>query len=322
MSSELHPRNPGLALDLSWVERSCVNLPAVKRRSGTLGTRRSVKKDWQAAWLLRAVTCIDLTTLSGDDTPGNVNRMVFKAHNPIRQDIMESLGMADVGITTGAVCVYPSRVADAVQAQKHFSTKVPIASVAAGFPAGQTPMKIRLLEIEDAVAAGATEIDIVISRAHVLRGDWTALFNEVAAMRKACGEAHLKTIIATGELGSLTNVYKTSLVCMMAGSDFIKTSTGKEGVNAIFPVALVMVRAIRDYYQKTGHKVGFKPAGGIRSAKDSLTWLSMMKEELGDDWTKPNLFRIGASGLLGDIERQLFHHVTGRYAAQHELPMC
>lgn len=321
MSSHL-VRNPGIPLDLEWVGRTRVNLPAVKRRADTLKTRRSVKKQWQAAWLLRAVTCIDLTTLSGDDTATNVSRLCFKAQNPVRKDLLESMGMADKGITTGAICVYPSRVPDAVKTLENLNSKVPIASVAAGFPAGQTPLKQRLEEIETAVASGATEIDIVISRAFVLEGNWEALYNEVQAMRKACGEAHLKTIIATGELGSLTNVYKASLVSMMAGSDFIKTSTGKESVNATLPVALVMVRAVRDYYQQTGHKVGFKPAGGIRSAKDALTWLSLMKEELGDDWTHPDLFRIGASSLLRDIERQLFHFVTGRYAAQHEIPMA
>lgn len=321
MSAHL-TRNPGSPLDFEWIGRTRVNLPAVKRRADTLKTRRSIKKQWQAAWLLRAVTCIDLTTLSGDDTATNVARLCFKAQNPVRQDLLESMGMADRGLTTGAVCVYSSRVPDAVKTLKDIQSKVPVASVAAGFPAGQTPIKQRLEEIETAVASGATEIDIVISRAFVLEAKWQALYDEVKAMRKACGEAHLKTIIATGELGSLSNVYKASLVCMMAGSDFIKTSTGKESVNATLPVGLVMVRAVRDYYQQTGHKVGFKPAGGIRSAKDALIWLALMKEELGDEWTQPNLFRIGASSLLGDIERQLFHHVTGRYAAQHEMAMA
>ncbi|KAJ7391591.1 hypothetical protein OS493_017288 [Desmophyllum pertusum] len=333
MSSHL-VRNPGIPLDLEWVSKARVNLPAVKRRAETLKTRRSVKKQWQAAWLLRAVTCIDLTTLSGDDTATNVARLCFKAQNPVRPDLLESMGMADKGITTGAVCVYSSRVPDAVGTLTNIDSKVPVASVAAGFPAGNTTHQgvqctkmsdsnqQRLEEIESAVASGATEIDIVISRAFVLEGKWQALYSEVQAMRKACGDAHLKTIIATGELGSLTNVYKASLVSMMAGSDFVKTSTGKESVNATFPVALVMVRSVRDYFQQTGHKVGFKPAGGIRSAKDALTWLSLMKEELGDDWTHPNLFRIGASSLLGDIERQLFHFVTGRYAAHHEMAMA
>ncbi|EDO39720.1 predicted protein [Nematostella vectensis] len=321
MSSHLI-RNPGSPLDLGWVENSRVNLPAVKRRAETLKTRRSVKKQWQAGWLLRAVTCIDLTTLAGDDTITNVSRLCFKAENPIRKDLLEKMGVEESKVKTGAVCVYSSRVDDAVSTLKKLGSKVPVASVAAGFPAGQTPLKQRIEEIKMAVSAGAQEIDIVITRGHVLSGNYQALYEEIAAMRKACGDAHLKTILATGELGSLTNVYKASLVAMMAGSDFIKTSTGKEAVNATFPVALVMVRAVRDYYERTGHKVGFKPAGGIRSAKDALVWLSLMKEELGDEWTHPNLFRLGASSLLGDIERQLFHHVTGRYAAAHELPMA
>ncbi|CAB3990596.1 deoxyribose-phosphate aldolase-like [Paramuricea clavata] len=319
MSSHIE-RNPGMDLDISWVRKSCVNLPAVNRRAETLKTRRSIKKQWQAAWLLRAVSCLDLTTLSGDDTSGNVARLCFKAQSPVRQDLLKSMGF-DKEITVGAVCVYSTRVPDAVKSLKDAGSNIPIASVAAGFPAGQTPLKQRLEEIEMAVSYGAKEIDIVISRAYVLDGDWQALYDEVKACRKACGDAHLKTIIATGELGSLVNVYRASLVCMMAGSDFIKTSTGKESVNATFSVALVMVRAIRDYYQKTGYKIGFKPAGGIRSAKEALTWLALMKEELGDEWTQPNLFRIGASSLLLDIERQLFHFVTGRYAAAHEMPM-
>ena len=229
--------------------------------------------------------------------------------------------MESVPLTVGAVCVYSERVPDAVKSMEELKCSVPIASVAAGFPAGQTPLEQRIEEIRKAVSYGATEIDIVISRTLVLVGDWKGLYDEVRACREACGDAHLKTILGTGHLGTLTNVYKASLVCMMAGSDFIKTSTGKEAVNATFPVAFTMVRAIREYYQQTGIKIGFKPAGGIRTAKDALSWLALMKEELGDDWTQPNLFRIGASSLLGDIERQLFHHVTGRYAAIHQMPM-
>ncbi|EGD73041.1 DERA protein [Salpingoeca rosetta] len=314
-----HERNPGIPLDLSWVTEGRVNLAATKRRADQHKVRRSVKMEWQAAWLLRAVTCIDLTTLSGDDTEANVKRLCFKAKRPIRRDILETLGVADKKITTGAVCVYPNRVNEAV---KHLEgTNIPVASVAAGFPAGQTMLKHRLMEIEEAVAAGAHEIDIVITRPYVLQSKWQQLYDEVKAMRQACGEAHLKTILATGELGSLDNVYRASVICMMAGADVIKTSTGKEGVNATFPVALTMLRAIREYHQRTGFKVGFKPAGGIRSAKDAVSWLAIMKEELGDDWTKPDLFRIGASSLLTDIERQLFHCATGRYAAAHQLAM-
>ncbi len=299
-----------------------MNLPATNRRAATHKTRRSIKKEWQAAWLLQVVRCIDLTTLDGDDTPGNVSRLCYKAKTPIRQDLVKSLDVEDIKIHVGAVCVYSQRVPDAVAAMKEIScSDIPIASVAAGFPAGQTPLEQRLAEIRMAVEYGASEIDIVITRTYVLQSDWQALYEEVRACREACGAAHLKTILATGHLGTLTNVYKTSLVCMMAGSDFIKTSTGKEAVNATFPVGLVMVRAIREYFHKTGYKIGFKPAGGIRSAKESLSWLALMKEELGDEWMQPNLFRIGASSLLVDIERQLYHHVTGRYAARHQMPM-
>ena len=272
------------------------------------------------AWLLRAVHRLD-HSLDGDDTPEKVSRLCHKANTPVRQDLVTSLGMEDAKVMVGAVCVYSARVLDAVRAMEQVKCHIPIASVAAGFPAGQTPLDQRVEEVKKAVSYGATEIDIVISRSLVLTGDWTALYDEVRAFREACGDAHLKTIIGTGHLGTLTNVYKASLVSMMAGSDFIKTSTGKEAVNATFPVALVMVRAIRDYYQRTRQKVGFKPAGGIRSAKDALSWLALMKEELGDEWTKPHLFRIGASSLLGDIERQLYHYLTGHYAAIHQMPM-
>ncbi|KAJ1165075.1 hypothetical protein NDU88_005505 [Pleurodeles waltl] len=315
-------RNQGIPLDLGWISKVQVNQPAVLRRAEQIQSRRTVKKDWQAAWLLKAVTCIDLTTLSGDDTPSNVHRLCFKAKHPIREDLLKALAMHEKGITTGAVCVYPARVCDAVKALKAANCNIPVASVATGFPAGQTLLKTRLEEVRLAVEDGASEIDIVINRSLALTGQWEALYDEICKFRKACGEAHMKTILGTGELGSLTNVYKASLVAMMAGSDFIKTSTGKETVNATFPVALVMVRAIRDFFWKTGNKVGFKPAGGIRSAKEALAWLSLMKEELGDEWLQPTLFRLGASTLLSDIERQIYHHVTGRYAAYHDLPMA
>ncbi|KAM6216295.1 deoxyribose-phosphate aldolase [Rhynchocyon petersi] len=308
-------------VDLSWISKVHVNQPAVLRRAEQIQARRTVKKEWQAAWLLKAVTCIDLTTLSGDDTSSNVQRLCYKAKYPIREDLLEALNVHDKGITTAAVCVYPARVRDAVKALKAAGCNIPVASVATGFPAGQTHLKTRLEEIRLAVEDGAAEIDVVINRTLVLTGQWEALYDEIRQFREACGEAHLKTILATGELGSLTNVYKASIIAMMAGSDFIKTSTGKETVNATFPVAIVMLRAIRDFFWKTGNKIGFKPAGGIRTAKDSLAWLSLVKEELGDEWLKPELFRIGASTLLSDIERQIYHHVTGRYAAYHDLPM-
>lgn len=313
----------GHIMDETWLHNIYINLPAVKRRADTLATRRTVKKQWQAAWLLRAVTCIDLTTLSGDDTYSNVERLCFKAKHPIQNNLLKALNMQDKGISTAAVCVYPSRVADCVKAlKKARAMHIPIASVATGFPTGQSPLKTRLEEIRCAVADGATEIDIVINRQFALSGNWEGVYDEVKQMREACGDAHLKAILAVGELGSMVNVYKASLICMMAGSDFIKTSTGKEGVNATLPVGLIMCRAIRDYYERTKYKVGFKAAGGIRSAKDACTWLSLMKEELGDEWTKPALFRLGASSLLGDIERQIFHHVTGHYASGQELPLA
>ncbi|XP_038626471.1 deoxyribose-phosphate aldolase isoform X1 [Tachyglossus aculeatus] len=312
--------NPGTELDLSWLTKVQVNSLAVARRAEQIQARRALKKDFQAAWLLRAVTFMDLTTLSGDDTPSNVQRLCYKATNPIPEDLLRALDLHDKGVTTAAVCVYPARVRDAVKALQAAGAHIPVASVATGFPAGQTHLKPRLEEIRLALADGASEIDVVINRTLVLTGQWEALYDEIRQFRQACGDAHLKTILATGELGSLTNVYRASVVAMMAGSDFIKTSTGKETVNATLPVALVMIRAIRDYFWKTGIKVGFKPAGGIRTAKESLAWLALVKEELGSQWLRPQLFRLGASSLLSDIERQIYHHVTGSYAAYHDLP--
>ncbi|KIN75226.1 Deoxyribose-phosphate aldolase [Sulfitobacter noctilucae] len=304
-------RNPGLPLDLNWVLSAQANTSAIERRAGNIAARRSVKKAHQAAWLLRAVTCIDLTTLSGDDTARRVERLCAKARQPVAPALLDALGMGP--ITTGAVCVYHEMIPPAVAALA--GTGIPVAAVSTGFPAGLSPFPLRLKEIEMSVADGAAEIDIVISRRHVLSGNWQALYDEMSAMRAACGDAHVKAILATGELGSLRNVARASLVCMMAGADFIKTSTGKESVNATLPVSLVMIRAIRDYYDRTGIRVGYKPAGGISKAKDAVTYLALMKEELGDRWLRPDLFRFGASSLLNDIERQLEHHVTGHYSA-------
>jgi deoxyribose-phosphate aldolase len=313
-------RNLGMPLDLAWVrEARYTNRAATERRAATLPARRSVKKTWQAAWLLRAITCIDLTTLQGDDTPGNVRRLCAKARQPVRYDILERIGAEQLPIQVGAVCVYHNLIEPAVEALQ--GSGIPVAAVSTGFPAGQTPMSTKLAEIKASLAAGASEIDIVISRAHVLTGNFPALYDEIRAFREACGEAHMKTIIATGELGTLRNVRAASLVCMMAGADFIKTSTGKEPTNATLPVSLIMVRAARDYFERTGVMVGFKPAGGIRTAKQSLDWLALMKEELGDAWLRSSLFRFGASGLLTDIERQLWHTATGRYSAAHHHPL-
>ncbi|MCS4244175.1 deoxyribose-phosphate aldolase [Rhizobium sp. BIGb0125] len=313
--SENFPRNNGTPLKPEWFEDVSVNRSASERRASTITARRSIKKEYQVAWQIKAITCIDLTTLSGDDTAGRVRRLCAKARRPVRDDILEALGLADAGITTGAVCVYPTMVAHAVKALE--GTKISVASVATGFPSGLTPLPQRLAEIRYAVDQGAKEIDIVITREFVLTQNWTGLYDEIAAMREACGDAHMKAILATGDLNTLTNVYRASMVAMQAGSDFIKTSTGKEEVNATLPVSLTMVRALRDYGELTGQMVGFKPAGGLKTAKDALSWLTLMKEELGNRWLEPDLFRIGASSMLGDIERQLEHFVTGRYSSAH-----
>lgn len=315
-------RNPGTELDLQWIFNVRVNTQAVLRRAQHIQSLKVPREQWQAAWLLRAVSCIDLTTLAGDDTPSNVHRLCLKAVQPVQLSLLSSMGMEDKGLTTAAVCVYPARVSDAVRVLRTANAILPVASVATGFPAGQTPLETRLQEVRAAVCDGATEIDIVINRTLALTGQWEAMYDEIRQFRDACGDAHMKTILAVGELGTFTNVYRASLTAMMAGSDFIKTSTGKEAVNATFPVAIVMARAIRDYFLCTGHKVGFKPAGGIRTARESLLWLMLMKEELGSDWLRPHLFRLGASSLLADIERQIYHHVTGQYAAYHQLPMA
>lgn len=312
-----NPRNPGCDLDLDWVMSVRANQSAIERRAASLPGRRTVKKDYQAAWLMRSIACMDLTTLSGDDTEGRVRRLCAKARQPVRPDILAALGVEH--LTTGAVCVYHEMIPAAVAALQ--GTGIPVAAVSTGFPAGLSPYHLRVAEIGESVQAGAEEIDIVISRRHVLTGNWQALYDEMREFRAACGPAHVKAILATGELGTLRNVGRASLVCMMAGADFIKTSTGKESVNATLPVSLVMVRAIRDYYLQTGFRVGYKPAGGISKAKDALVYLSLMKEELGDRWLHPDLFRFGASSLLGDIERQLEHHVTGRYSAGHRHPI-
>ena len=319
MSGKSDQRNPGTPLDLDWVDAVQVNRSAVERRCSSLTKRRSIKKEWQAAWLLKAIRCMDLTTLSSDDTPDRVRRLCSKALRPLKQELTNDLGITSLNLTVGAVCVYHALVETAAKALE--GSNIPVAAVSTGFPHGLSPLPRRIEEIRDSVSAGALEIDIVITRAHVFSGNWEALYQEIKSFREACGDSHLKTILGTGELGSLRNVAKASLVCMMAGADFIKTSTGKEPQNATLPVSLVMLRMIRDYYQKTGHKVGFKPAGGIRTAKQALEWQILMNEELGREWLEPELFRFGASGLLTDIERQLEHFVTGRYSAAYRQPM-
>jgi deoxyribose-phosphate aldolase len=312
--------NRGTSLNLDWVEQVRVNTSAVERRAATLVTRRTVKKEWQVAWLLRAITCMDLTTLSGDDTDERVRRLCAKARQPLQNELIEKLGIGELKIRVGAVCVYHLFVETARRALE--GSGIPVAAVSTGFPAGLSPLEERIAEIRRSVEAGAQEIDVVITRAHVFGGGWQELYDEIVAFKDACGPAHLKVILGTGDLLTLRNVAKASLVAMMAGADFIKTSTGKETVNATLPVGLVMTRAIREYAEETGMAVGFKPAGGIRTAKQSLEWLALMKEELGDAWLAPHLFRFGASGMLADIERQLEFHVTGRYSAEHRHPMA
>ena len=307
-----HTRNAGMPLDMAFIRAVRVNTPAAALRVSTLMGRRAVKGDAQSAWLINAIRCMDMTTLSGDDTESRVVRLCHKAKNPVRADILSALGIT-VPISTGAVCVYHRFVATAVDALQ--GTNIAVAAVSTGFPAGLTPHSLKLMEIEQSVKHGATEIDIVISRALVLSGNWQALYNEVQEFRKACGNAHMKAILATGDLKTLRNVKRASLVCMMAGADFIKTSTGKESVNATLPVSLIMARAIREYAQMSGYKVGYKPAGGVSTAQQALQYQILMKEELGRDWLRPHLFRFGASALLADIERQLEHRASGAYSA-------
>lgn len=313
--------NPGMPLDLDWVKSVSANTSAIERRVQTLPGRRTVKKEWQAAWLLKAIRCMDLTTLSGDDTAERVRRLCAKARQPLKVELAKELGVESLGLTVGAVCVYHVFVETAVKALE--GSGIGVAAVSTGFPAGLSPLSERVEEIKRSVEAGAREIDIVIERGLVLSGQWQALYDQVAMFKQACGPGvHMKAILGTGDLMTLRNVGRASVVAMMAGADFIKTSTGKEAANATLPVSLVMVRAIREYFERTGVAVGFKPAGGIRAAKQALEWMFLMKEELGRPWLEPELFRFGASGMLTDIERQLEHFATGRYAAAYRQPMA
>ena len=317
-----HPllSNRGIPLNLDWVKQVRVNTSAVERRAQTHVARRTVKKEWQAAWLLRAISCMDLTTLSGDDTDERVRRLCAKARQPIQHQLAKQLQIEELGIKVAAVCVYHRFVETAVRALE--GSGVRVAAVSTGFPAGLSPMQERAAEIRRSVEAGADEIDIVITRGHVFGGKWQELYDEVAQFKRAAGHCHMKAILGTGDLLTLRNVARASFVAMMAGADFIKTSTGKESTNATLPVGFVMTRAIREYAQETGMAVGFKPAGGIRTAQQSTQWLALMKDELGTPWMKAELFRFGASGLLNDIERQLDHYATGRYSADYRHPIA
>jgi deoxyribose-phosphate aldolase len=312
--------NQGIPLNLDWVSQVRANTSAVERRQQSHVARRTVKKDWQAAWLLRAMTCMDLTTLSGDDTDERVRRLCAKAKQPLQQELVKRLGIEDLNLQVAAVCVYHRFVETARKALE--GSAVRVAAVSTGFPAGLSPLPERVGEIRRSVQAGAQDIDVVITRAHVFGGRWQELYDEIAAFKQASGAARMKVILGTGDLLTLRNVARASFVAMMAGADFIKTSTGKEPTNATLPAGFVMTRAIREYAQETGMAVGFKPAGGIRTAKQSLEWLALMKDELGVSWMKAELFRFGASGLLNDIERQLEHHATGRYSADYRHPIA
>ena len=313
-------RNPGTDFRLDKISNIAINRSAVERRCTNYGTRRSIKKDKQAAWLLKAITLMDLTTLSGDDTDARVRRLCSKAKQPISNKLEKILGAESLDLSVAAVCVYHDMLASAKKALNN--SKVNLAAVSTGFPAGLSPLPLRLKEIEYSVDSGANEIDIVISRRHVLEGNWEELYKEVKMFREKCGDAHMKTILATGELGNLSNIAKASQVCMMAGADFIKTSTGKEPTNATLPVSLVMVRMIRNFYNETGIRIGFKAAGGISDTKTALLYMTMIQEELGRRWLEPDLFRFGASSLLGDIERQLDHFSSGFYSASYRHPLA
>ncbi len=313
-------RNPGMDFSLDKISNITINRSAVERRCSNYGTRRSIKKEKQAAWLLKAITLMDLTTLSGDDTFARVRRLCSKAKQPISNKLENILGVESLKLSVAAVCVYHDMLASAKEALK--PTEINLAAVSTGFPAGLSPLPLRLQEIEYSVDSGANEIDIVISRRHVLEGNWEELYKEVKMFREKCGDAHMKTILATGELGNLSNIAKASQVCMMAGADFIKTSTGKESTNATLPVSLVMIRMIRNFYNETGVRIGFKAAGGISDTKTALLYMTMIQEELGRRWLEPDLFRFGASSLLGDIERQLDHFSSGYYSAPYRHPLA
>ncbi|EEB20061.1 deoxyribose-phosphate aldolase, putative [Pediculus humanus corporis] len=301
--------NLGWDLDLGWINSVSINAWCLYDSERDAWEEcYKLNGIYKAAWLLKAVSCLDLTTLSGDDTWSNVNRLTIKAVNPIPSKILSALEFPQKTFTTAAVCVYPSRVTDAVSTLKKLSLveEFPVAAVSTGFPTGQFCLDSRLLQIEDCLKNGASEIDVVIDRSLVLTNEWELLYKELKLMKEKCGSAKMKTILAVGELGNFRNVYKASLVAMMAGSDFIKTSTGKETINATFPLGTVMMRAIREYYTKTNYKVGFKAAGGIKTSNDALNWLALAKKELGVKWLDKSLFRIGASGLLQDIEKELY----------------
>lgn len=284
-----------------------VDTVAVEERAAALG-KRSIKKGAKVAGLKLAIAMMDLTTLEGKDTPGKVRAMCAKALTP--------LPGTDVG-SCAAVCVYPNLVPTAKDALRGSSVKV--ASVATAFPSGQSPLEVKLDDVRRAVGLGADEIDMVIDRGAMLAGDYAKVFDEIAATKEACGAAHLKVILETGELGSYDVVRKASEIGIAAGGDFIKTSTGKVQPAATPAVTLVMLQAIADHYMATGRRIGMKPAGGVRTAKQALHYLVIVKETLGDAWLTPDLFRFGASALLNDVLMQLEKERTGAYQAAEDF---
>jgi deoxyribose-phosphate aldolase len=293
------------ALSLEFVDRVGGSVDAVgaEERAASLA-KRSIKKDSKLWALELAIRCCDLTTLEGVDSPGKVRQLAAKAKRP---------NPADASVpSVAALCIYPRLVPEAVAALS--GSGVHVASVATAFPSGQSSLEVRLQEIRDAVAAGADEIDIVISRGAFLAGDDEAVFEEVALSKEAAGAAHVKTILETGELATYDRVRRASLVAMAAGSDFIKTSTGKISPAATLPAALVMAEAIRDFADLTGRKVGLKVAGGIRTSKDAIRYLVVVHETLGEEWLDPEMFRIGASSLVNDLLMQIDKQRTGFYS--------
>lgn len=312
-------RSP-MPLDLGLVESIRVNRRGTERRAASLVARRPLKKGSQVRAYVDAIRCIDLTTLDGADTTGRVARLCEKAKRPVRSDILRALNLEP--FTVGAVCVYHAQVAEAVA--RLAGTGIPVAAVSTFFPDGQGPEELKPTEIEASIDAGAAEIDIVITRELALTGNWQALYDQIKRFRNACGDrAKLKVILGTGNLGRLERIAMASAVAIMAGADTIKTSTGKEGANATLPIGMVMTDQIKRFREiDPEHPVGFKPAGGIKTAKDTLAWMALMHEQLGQEWTRPDRFRIGASSLLVDIERQLGHCATGRYGATHDLAIA
>ncbi|MBN8585810.1 MAG: deoxyribose-phosphate aldolase [Ignavibacteria bacterium] len=279
-----------------------VDETGAKERAASIAGR-SIKKSSKVEAIKLAVSMIDLTTLEGKDSEGKVHALCQKAMRP--------LDGSDKIPHVAAVCVYPNMIKTAKSALA--GTNVKVASVATAFPSGQSPMKLKIEEVKRVVQMGADEVDMVISRGEFLEGNYDHTFNEVKAIKEACGDAHLKVILETGELETFDNVRKASIISMLAGADFIKTSTGKVQPAATLPVTLVMLEAIRDFYNETGKVIGMKPAGGIRTTKDAIAYLCLVKETLGEKWLNPDLFRMGASSLLNDLLMQYKKEQTGIY---------